>query len=260
MSGRFKSLWIPVELSILAGSSVSFGEAQMSPMYCGLVKTTKKTGDPRSWRVDEVEAQNPPNEKTWPKRSGFFWHISIFLHKIRYSGTICGYVRRPLPASEFWHGYRSCLRLQASLSRGVTKMDPTKILDRKLTSKWVKNQRSLKFKKAEFVQKSHHQCWRKLCKTKHYMLIFCPFFEVEVHWPPRTREHARFHDKHGRCKIAKEFSLQNSVHLPQSNLVTLQWSWKVDRYIINLPAERCPLPSYNQCIMKRDLIRSDFLF
>ena len=71
---------IPVELSILAGSSVSFGEAQMSPMYCGLVKTTKKNGwskklkSWRSWRTEIPRTKKTGVEK---KSQGCLFPVTI---------------------------------------------------------------------------------------------------------------------------------------------------------------------------------------
>ena len=174
---------IPVELSILAGSSVSFGEAQMSPMYCGLVKTTKKNGwskklkSWRSWRTEIPRTKKTGVEK---KKSGMsfsgyyfgpdFSGISFFFTKKRYSGIIHLRLCSTAPARLWILARLSLVPPVAGFVESRCRQDGSnKNLDGKLTSKWVKNQRSLKFKKAEFVQKSHHQCWRKLCKTKHYM-------------------------------------------------------------------------------------------
>ena len=92
----------------------------------------------------------------------------------------------PLPASEFWHGCRSCLRWgSGSLSRWCHQDGSNKNLDRKLTSKWVKNHRCLKFKRRS-LSKNPITNVEEGCAKPSIIWWFRSFFEVEVH-PPQEQ-------------------------------------------------------------------------
>lgn len=184
-----------------------------------------------TWRMETFNlkdgnfvVQNPPKSRGPRSFSGFY--------KLR------GWIfsdRRPCPPLNFG---TAVARASGSLSRGVTKMDP-EFFDRKLTSKWVKNHRFLKFKRRSLSKNSITNV-EDGCAKPSIICWFRSFFWGSG-WgsPPfRTR--------------SKKSVTMWSTHLPQSNLY---WSpcsdhERLDRYIINwTPAERCPLRSYNQCIM-----------